>query len=210
MLPSLRKLLKELGAQDAAIQLQELAIRFLRESAPADNVKAGEFLRRQFKEHGLPHGTYDFDELRRMTATSYIVLTYAEVEGAFGGLIAEIKAQLPPGVNWVDQRGKSNLAPLDQLTVNLPKGSRAALTDKPEAALIDYYRCLRVSDAHRSKKTAAQATKAFGRLQPMRAAFCETYLLDAPNPPEQVHFDDFLLFTRAVKYLSRSINELWA
>ena len=61
LMPAIRDLIRNLGTQDACVQLQELAIRHLETDANARGELSGEFLMEAFADYRISHGTYDFD-----------------------------------------------------------------------------------------------------------------------------------------------------
>lgn len=85
------------------------------------------------------------------------------------------------------------------------------LTKAPETKLLEYYRLLRVSNVHLKDGTQSRAGRAYNSFNDRQIEyFRKNYDLAAPDAPHQVNFSDFLLFTRAIKYYSRLVNEACA
>lgn len=209
--PAVIALRQVLGYQDACIQLHELSARVLESQATAQGAQREDFLMRLFREIGIPQGTFAFTDLRRVAAESYIVQTYNVVERFLRDLIAQYKDHFPERcVGWTtkDEDG-GTLPPLDELLRNLPADKRRQLWEYPEAALLDYDRQLRVSIVHRTADNKRKAHKGFANLVREHGVhFASSYAeLKAPKAPADVGFDDFLLFTRAVKYFSNILND---
>ena len=209
-LTAFQTLFNDLGEQDACIQMQEISQRFLEATAKGMGTKVENFLQILYQAHAVPHGTYDFLQMRNVSHRSYLVLTYASFEGALNEAIAEFKTRT--GATWSKQNahGKS-LAPLAQVAFNLPSNA-TTLQSAPEYRLIEYYRFVRIAESHRTPVTSAAAAAAFGQLTAAdHQHFAKyAYIKGAPNPPDSISFEDFKLFTRAVKYFSNLLNDALA
>lgn len=210
LIEPIRSMLKELGAQDAAVQLQELSIRYLNDAVTSSSLSAAEFLKPLFRRNGIPQGTHSFNELRSVATISYIVMTYAALEKMLRGVGRDYRHRHSEvGARWKNKNGAGEtLSPFQELCANLPKEQRAILNKCPEAKLFEYYRLVRVSLTHRTQQTIDKAVRDFEKFSPADLMhFKGSYTLEAPNPPERLTFDDFLLFTRATKYFARLVNE---
>lgn len=209
LMPPIVEMLSELGAQDACIQLQELSIEYLCDAAANTDASIGEFLNPLYKAKNIPQGSYEFDQLRALASRSYLVATYSLVEKMLRGIIAEYKQASPDlATGWKskDSSGE-NLSPLRELTDNLPAALGKPLQSCPEFRLLEYYRLVRVANSHVKNSTLAKAIKAHKATVP-DIEHLRTYApSNAPNPPDMICFDDFVLFTRATKYYSKLLNE---
>jgi hypothetical protein len=213
LMPSIDLMFSELGAQDACIQLQELSIEYLCNSAAATRAPIGDFLKLLYSGNKIPHGTHDFEELRELASKSYLVVTYALFEKMLRGIIAEYKVANPASVTaWKRQNGAGeNLPPLQELVLNLPAAVGNQLKSRPEFKLLEYYRLVRVANSHVKDTTLSSVEKALKAFTPAEMAHFRTYdSSTSPNAPAQIRFDDFLLFTRAIKYYSKLLNEACA
>lgn len=212
-LPAIKLMLKELGAQDACIQLQELSIIFMRNSAHATKAPLDEFLNLLYAANQIPQGTHDFSELRELVYGSYIIVTYALFEKMVMETIVQLKANKPALAGAWNSKSSAGggLPPLRELTQNLPSGVRTLLESAPEFRLFEYYRAVRVANSHIKGSTSANVGTAFAALTNADMQhFYTCYGLNGPNLPPNISFDDFMLFTRAIKYYSRLINEACA
>ena len=204
---------RELGAQDACIQLQELCAIYMQNSAAATNAPLDAFLRLLYQGNGIPHGTLSFSELRKLSAKTYVVLTYALFEKMLLEVIDHVKKSVPGlAAAWVTKSATGGrLPPLLELAANLPPPERRCLEAVPEFRLFEYYRAVRVANSHVAGNTADKAQVAYGLLNKSDLShFTRCYSLQAPNPPNDITFQDFQLFTRAIKYYSRLVNETCA
>ncbi len=208
--PVLKAMFRDLGAQDACIQLQELCISYMENSAVATKAPVDAFLRLLYQGNGIPHGTYSFQELRELSSKSHLVLTYAIFEKTLEELIRYVKSAKPSlAASWTSKTPSGGgMPPLVELVSNLPLPVQNPLVSAPEYRLFEYYRAVRVASSHLKSSTATQANTAFGALSPSDMQhFAACYQLQAPNPPSALAFADFHLFTRAIKYYSRLLNE---
>jgi hypothetical protein len=209
-LAAFQTLFHDLGEQDACIQLQEISQRFLEATAEGMGSKVENFLQILYQAHEVPHGTYDFMKMRNVSHKSYLVLTYASFEGALNEAIDEFKART--GATWSKKDAHEKaLPPLAQVAFNLPSNAKTLQT-APEYRLIEYYRFVRIAESHRTPVTSAAAVAAFGQLTATdHQHFAKyAYINGAPNHPDSISFEDFKLFTRALKYFSNLLNDILA
>jgi len=211
LFPAISKLNEELGLQDSAIQLSEVAIQVLVEQAESSGKPVREYLGDQFSARNIPRGTHDFAHLKSFSHGTFIVQTYGLIESVLKRLGREYRQH-----KWLDDKWTSKddegatLSPLAALIANLPAKDARLVKDKPEVDLFEYYRALRVSVVHPSPDTTAKANTAFASLSKHideKDYFRKTYLRNAPNPPGLVNFEDFRLFTRSFKYLANVLNQ---
>ena len=154
-IPALNSLFSELGAQDACLQLQEIAVIHLEKSALAMNAQMTDFLKLLYISNSVPQGTYSFSDMRAHIYNSFISATYAIFERSLKECIAAYKAKNQV-TNWVTQIGSAKLDPLSQILHNCTPSEKALLS-VPEQLLFDYYRKVRVAGNHVSSGTANNA-----------------------------------------------------
>jgi hypothetical protein len=202
--------MRDLGSQDACVQLQELAIRHLETDANAQGELSGEFLMEAFADYRISHGTYDFRLLRVLSATSYVVLTHAVFDGAVRQIIQDVKRNGGGrSAQWKSTtRDGKTMPALDELIVNLMPSASKPLRAAPERELFNYYRVLRIANAHPGAKSDRRASEAYDAIDASK--FRQDYSLLAPNPPDKIAYDDFMLYTRSIKYYARLLNEACA
>ena len=208
-LSAFQTLSKDLGEQDACIQMQEISQRFLEATSKGMGTKTDDFLKLLYQAHQVPHGTYDFSAMQALGYRSFIVLTYASFEAAVKEAIAEYKTRT--GSQWATSKNNKTLAPIAQVPENIPS-SATILTAAPEYRLIEYYRFVRISESHRTPVTTAAAQSAYAQLTASDLAHLAKYqhIKGGPNQPADINFEDFKLFTRAVKYYCNLPNEALA
>lgn len=209
-IPALSSLFLDLGAQDACIQLQEIAVIHLEKSALAMNAQMPDFLKLLYISNSVPQGTYSFSDMRAQIYNSFISATYSIFERSLKECIAVYKAKNQLA-NWVTQIGSAKLDPLSQILHNCTPSERNLLS-VPEKSLFDYYRKVRVADNHVSASTATNASAAFTALTSVEIAHFQNYayIFGAPHPPGTLTFHDFRLYTRAIKYYANLLNEVCA
>lgn len=209
LLRAFQTLFKDLGEQDASIQMQEISQRFLEATSKAMGTKTDHFLKLLYEAHQVPHGTYDFSAMQALAYRSNIVLTYASFEAAVKEAITEYKTRT--GSQWVTLKNSKILAPIAQVPENL-LSQAVALTSAPEYRLIEYYRFVRIAESHRTTVTTKAAQSAYSQLTSSDLAHFAKYqhITGAPNQLADINFEDFKLFTRAVKYYCNLLNEALA
>jgi len=114
---------------------------------------------------------------------------------------------------WVTTlKGGVALHPLEQLCYNCTPVEQLKLTKPPEFRLVEYYRRIRIASVHIGSSTAQDADTAFSSLTAADHQHFQqyAYLLDAPNAPSLLTFQDFKLYTRAIKYYINIVNDVCA
>lgn len=206
--PSTVELRQELGMQDSYIHLQELGTRVLLGEIGKSGDSPARYLSAQFKAHGLSHGTIDVESLSVFAAQSYIAQTYAFLEKYLKSLSREYRNH-----KWIAQaawdKGDSDKqSPYIKLLENLPRGEKALLASKPESKLFEYYRMVRIATSHKNEDTLKKVEAEFDKFTSDDLVHFKTlYQLDAPNRYGELNYDDYFLFTRAIKYFSNLIND---
>ncbi|GGY16509.1 hypothetical protein GCM10008098_04760 [Rhodanobacter panaciterrae] len=205
-------LFSELGTQDACLQLQELAIVHLEKSAQAMSAQMNDYLKLLYISNDIPRGTYSFAGMREQIYKSFIALTHS----IFDKTIKECNGVFQKNntsVTWVTTlKGGAALHPLEQLCYNCSPAQRQSLTQPPEFRLLEYYRRIRIASAHINGDTAQDAEEAFHKLTTTDHLHFQQYvhILGAPNAPNLLTFQDFKLYTRAIKYYSNLVNDVCA
>jgi hypothetical protein len=204
------KLFSELGAQDACLQMQELAIVHLEKSAQAMNAQMNDYLKLLYISNNIPRGTYSFDEMREKIYVSFVSLTYTMFEKCIKRCNWFYQQKIPPNTWKTTLQGGVALHPLDQLTYNASREQKQALTAPPEHKLLEYYRRVRIASVHLDDDTKKAAEQAFADLTPTDHQHFLSYahIYGAPNPPGMLSFQDFKLYTRAIKYYINVVNDV--
>lgn len=208
MLQPIRDLKVELGLNDSCIQATEVAIKHLVETASLSDLSAHEFIRSLSEKYSVSHGVNDFDKLQETTANSYIVQTYNIVEIFFRNLIRDYrKHKNITDSDWKTQVNKASIDPLNQLAENFSATQRTILLSVPEKEMLDYYRLLRNSIVHKDDKAKQNAQNFYDRRVKPNLPHFAGYVSNAPNPPDEISFNDFVLYSRGLKYYSLIISE---
>jgi hypothetical protein len=209
--PQVKALREILGFQDASIQLSALSLEILEETALASPQGPDSYLADAFRRHRIPSGLHGVAAARDLANRSYIVHTYHTADWFFRELGRAYRqfAEIPEDSWRAQDRDGSNLDGLSQLIQNLPPASRDWLNGTPETSLIHYYRLVRHSIIHSSRDTLARAERAYQHLiGDFSEHFTKCYTdLVAPNAPSRLHFHDFRLFTRSLKFYANRVND---
>lgn len=203
---------KELGDQDACVQLQELSVHYLEQCAADKGESVRDFLRELYQASSIPHGTHSFEQMRAVASTSYLLVTYALFERMVRGCIRAYQSRYPEvEATWSEKNAAGEqLPPLPKLVFNALPKHKKQLVAPPEYKLLEYYRVVRVAGTHVDGKTLERAEKAFRALSPADSQHFRTYsqITQAPNTPDKISFEDFRLYTRAIKYYSNILNDV--
>lgn len=202
---------KELGDQDACVQLQELSVSHLQKCASDRGESVRDFLRNLYAANSIPHGTHSFEQMRSVASTSYLLVTYSLFEKMIKGCIREYRGRYPEVEStWTDRVDGEQLAPLQRLSHNALTMHKRQLMAPPEFKLLEYYRVVRVAGTHVDEKTAEKAERAFRAMSQEDLHHFRAYpqITQAPNPPNSLSFEDFRLYTRAIKYYSNVLNDI--
>jgi hypothetical protein len=110
---------------------------------------------------------------------------------------------------WKYKDGQEQLSPFDQLLANLPPAESKMLRGVPEAAVLQYYHAARNWVVHSTPDLEKRANQAFTKLQKAHSAHLSKCYstAKAPNPPAQLSFDDFLLFSRTMACFAHLISD---
>lgn len=211
--PLLRPILRLktiIGLQDSCIQTSHAAVLYFEEQALSSG-DADEFVKAVCKKHQISLGTSDLEYLKSVQNRSYILQTYNLLEPCFKELNFAYKYYNDFKNEWKKKSGDKNLDPFNQLLENLPSAKRKTIKSYPEYYLMDYYRLIRNSIVHLQddEDEHKRTLKYFeANLADTLSHFKDNYNLQAPNKPDQISFDDFKLYTRAVKYFSNILNDI--
>lgn len=217
---AITKLWSNLQEQDSCLQTNQIAIEYLQENIELTNVNENIFVNALAKKYRISSGSTSWDENKIRISKSYIVQTYNIVEDFCKELIDEIKFYKNIKENkWVNKvkEGSSykNIDYFNQINLNLNEMDRAEIINKPEYHLIDYYRKLRNNFVHSQGKKSKKLDLFYEkRVLPKLDYFAGYYKfiegkIPAPNPPDRITYRDFILYSRAIRYFSYHISNLW-
>jgi hypothetical protein len=210
LMPASKRFRRTFGLQCAILQTAEIALRYFEESGKRRKKGLSDLLEQRARAAGLAIGLKSFQDARKHAAQWYIVETYQLCEAFLKELIREYRdyRHIDPNA-WVTSDGKANLPPLQQLLVNLPSQDAEPLASVPEARLLEYYRLIRNWVVHSNEETQRAAGRAFETLKQHHLPhFQKCYSSSkGPNPPENISFDDFMLFSRMMIPFSYLISD---
>lgn len=191
---SFRSLWRQLGENDAGLEWIEVAIRELLRQQRDGGAAATSALA---SAHAVRVDDLDCESLRGQWAKLQIgaVARYLEV------FLDDFRLELPRGGR---QRGSKE--DLISYTLDLYKVKKSDVGEL-QFDLLDYYRRVRNRFVHdptgdESKKLVREAD---GLRQEIADGDSPYKNLRAPNAPEQLCFDDFVLFTRALKDFAKGL-----
>jgi hypothetical protein len=192
---SYRQFKHELGKTNAAVECAELAVRkFLHEAEQSRDGPA--FVRAASATYGVRVDKLDAPLLKRLLAQLHITTVHQEFESFLEAMMREYRgkaADLEKGDSLLKGTLKDVFGSYD---AGVKKMGRF------EVETAEYYRLVRNSFAHDGSTAAAKAD--IPRLRNMLETHDDESFkkLNAPNAPNDVNFDDFILFSRIAKRLA--------
>jgi len=204
VLRAIRDLNHELGLQDTLVNLNELALRYF-EGCMNLSGNPKEFVAQQCKAcHNNSGLGVDWVKVRQNAGLYGLAQAYAVVDSCFRELCKEYRDYKQPS-NWITRDDRRQLDPLTMFTENLPPTERKVVRAKPEYHLIHFYRLVRNAAVHPSSEADEDVVAAHKGLGRYSEYFIDCYGYPPGRPGEQP-YADFALFTRAVKYFSKVLN----
>lgn len=195
------RLADDLGRMDALGSAIALSTRYF-EAAAAAAPDMQQFAIGEARRFNIPTRWVSFNDLPPHTAQLLLVGVYQQAEGFLVDIKKEIRLL---GRQWRDfidgeSRLRYTLDCLKHVTLN------QTIRDVGEERyhLFEYYRILRNRFVHLHIERA-KLTREYQRVAGYRADVLAEFGLNAPNPFEQLTYDDFLLFTRLTKYFASDI-----
>ena len=199
-----------IGLQDSCIQTNQAAVLYLDEQANKSSDSEA-FVKSLCTRYKISLGTRDLEYLKTIQYKSYILQTYNFVEPFFKELNADYRFYNNFQGDWKVKAGDKNLDPFNQLLENIEKELKSQIHSYPEYHLIDYYRLVRNSIVHlqENEDQYRKTSKYFSDFLIDKVSYFKSnYNVDAPNEPNKISFADFMLYTRAIKYFSKILNDI--
>jgi hypothetical protein len=200
---SYSRLVKTLGHSDGMAEVIEIAIRDFIEQASAYG-DAREYLLQRAEHQKIIVHELDAGNIPVRAANFYIVVAYQHLESFIYDFLSEASSAL----GELSARD-SKESVLDWALRVLPGGiarNREKIW-RERYLLLDYYRRIRNQFVH--NRTSQEAIdKAFKAVERLRPLVLEDYQLGAPNEPNMLTMDDFLLFTRLIRYLATDLRRI--
>lgn len=204
--PSSRRLTRYLGESDAISEIDELACRFFVDSA-RESGDADTFVTKCSEKFGVCVNLSEFEAWYAHLAQRRIVSVYESAERFFKEFRRE-HSELHLREWTGDADGKSRLA-LALENVGASKGDAERGIGLDLISRFEYYRLVRnwiVHDRTRPPEKEVEALNNLAAYSVINAAALGR--LTAPNRPDSLTFDDFILFSRVTKFVAERLNEL--
>lgn len=190
--PSYQLLNLLLGQADAGIEWLEVGFRHL---AAESSAGGSERVQSLADTYGVKVNTFDPASLRKQWAHLQIVSVWQYTELFMDSFRREFPRQF--------RSRKSKESPVHYLLDILGVAERKA--GSIEVGVLEYYRLVRNRFLH--EPDTEEPRKISSRRDSLRAALIGSLYqrLNAPNEVENIGFDDFILFTRALKNFARNL-----
>lgn len=205
-LNSYRYLKQSLGEHDAIVQFQECARKSLLHkfevAKKESDIDFPSFITKESFRFGIHLHNLTIKSYPNIIFQSYLIFPNSLMEEFVDNFINDYnklfntKTKLPDDKK--NEEKKCKLEKLIELLKN--NGIKGAVTEV-EFEIYNYYRSLRNQTAHTKskKKTISEKSVSFAK---------EKYpQLTAPNNPENLSFDDFILFTATIKKIAFQITQ---
>lgn len=187
-----------LGEIDAIVESIELATREFISTVAPDKDTSKETIQKNITElsekHAIKVNFVDIKKLESRVMILHIINVYEQFEKYLEELIEE-----HPDIIDKNNKAKDETI-LDYILRKLDKGE---LKNSLDYFIINHYRLVRNIFSHSSDK---ETTKYANRIE-NTIKDSDYKILNAPNNIATLIFDDFILFTRAIKNFAQSINQ---
>jgi hypothetical protein len=198
--PSTRRLARYLGESDAILEIDELACRFFIDAA-GQSEDAQAFVVECSKKFGVCVNLAEFGAWRAHLAQRHIVAVYESAERFFKEFRRE-HSELHRREWTGDEDGKSRIdLALENLSATKEQSEKTVGLDL--ISRFEYYRLVRNWIVHDRTRTPEKETAALRNLSEYSDENADTLgRLNAPNLPNLLNFDDFILFSRVTKLVA--------
>jgi hypothetical protein len=199
-----------LGKLDAYVELNELAIRAFEKSAyNAPDIK--KFIMGLSEEHNIKVQFESFPNLSAWATQHYIVAVHEathfflfEYKREFVGVL-----KLSFEKDWPNVDGNKLTDTLAQVEKLTKRGGVCSAVGKVQIAIFNYYHFLRNRLAHLHTKNYQGLNEEYQLIRTHKDEISRLYNVDnAPNHLDNINFQDFFIFTRAVKEIASKLCDL--
>lgn len=207
-----KKLCREIGEQDAFIELNELAFRYFIADVEEENMQ--KFIKKQSEEHGISVNSKPKDEMKILFAKNYIAMTYNVFEIFFDDFRKEYN-DFNNEDNRFDyeltQKKGKQITRFQFLLNRFP--SLKTVIPLNHQNLYFYFKEIRTNTTHIASDIS-KIDKLYENLLTDSEEFClnckkkEFVIKKLPNPYEEISFDDWLMFTKLIKSIALKISKL--
>lgn len=204
-LPCYRRLQKEMGELDAMVEMTELAARYF-VAAAANKTSVKDFVAAASKSHGVCVNVSELASFQTHLYRHHIVVVYESADRFFTNLRRE-HLDLLSRENSGDAKG------IDKLSLALKNMKQSThemqrFVGKDLISLFLYYRAVRNWVLHEDQCVVETVEAEFENLIPWSPENEKEYKkLTAPNSPEKLCFDDFVLFSRIAKTIGERFSQ---
>lgn len=205
-LNSYRYLKQSLGEHDAIVQFQECARRSLLDKFDSvkkeSDVDFPSFISKESLRFGIHLHDLTIKSYPNIIFQSYLIFPNSLMEEFVDNFINDFnklfnaKTKLPD-----DKRNEGKKCKLEKLIELLKELKIKGMVNEVELEIYNYYRSLRNQTAHTKSKKRTISEKSVSFIKDKYPQ------LAAPNKPENLSFDDFILFTATIKKLAFQITQ---
>lgn len=196
-----------LGKLDAYVELNELAIRTFKKSANnAPDIK--DFISGLSEEHNIKVQFESFPNLSAWAAQHYIVAVHEATYFFLREYRQEFMGALGLSFkhDWPNPDGNKLIDTLAQVELLTKKADVRSAVGEVQIAIFNYYHFLRNRLAHLHTKNDHKLNEEYQLVCTRKKEIGQLYKVDnAPNHLDNMNFDDFYIFTRAVKEIANGL-----
>ncbi len=204
--PSFRRLWKYMGEADAMIELTELSARSFASSAHASGDVAA-FVLAASQKHGVRVNLPEVSMLHKHLCQHYIVTVYQSAEC----FLHEFRRE-HVGLYRKEWAGDAhNVDPLTVALRNVSESEEKSIdaVGPDLVSRFQYYRSVRNWVVHTKESDVSKPHERFQKITEYSSGNLQKYAsVKAPNPPEDLSFDDFIFFSRLTKDLGEKLCEV--
>jgi len=203
-LPSYKQLKLSLGEHDAVVQLQECARLTLTKKYEdikrVRNISFPDFIKEESAQFGIHLHDLTIKTYPNIVFQNYLIMPNSLLEEFIDSFVDDFNSLLLLNTSLPKT---SNKCKLERLLELLSNNGYNSIVNSKELDLYNYYRLIRNKLAHKLPT---------GNLS-LSSNVDVTYFqnkypqLQAPNEPEELTFDDFILYTATIKSIAQQITQ---
>lgn len=200
---SVFQLKRELGEYDAIVQVNEIAMRNFIE-AGLESGSLEKYIGEQSLKYGIRTNHINTEIIQNRLSLKYVASVQQYAEYFYHLFRKEYEELFDTQINIGDIEGTL----LDKIIEKLPYDTGQLIKSVGEInyLIISYYRKIRNKYSHYFKVSESQIEKDFEILSQRKEEIATKFQInDAPNKYSELNFNDFMLFTRALKYFSQNL-----
>jgi len=204
-LPCYRQLQKEMGELDAMVEMTELAARYF-VAAAANDTSVKDFVAAASKSHGVCVNVSELESFQTHLYRHHIVVVYESADRFLSNLRRE-------HLDLLCHEYSGDAKGIDKLSLALKNMKQTThemqrFVGKDLISRFHYYRAVRNWVLHEEECVIEKVESAFEKLVSWSPENEKEYVkLAAPSPPEELCFDDFVLFSRISKTIGERLSQ---